>query len=136
MTDTRLSNLRVLVVDDSRLIIKLMPVMLKQLGIELVDTADNVAEAEEKIANNKYNIVFLDWQLPGKSGLVLLEECRTNPAHDNVAFVMVSGRADKAQIDKVLEAGAAEYIVKPFNATDLDGKVTKIAAWLDQHGGF
>lgn len=136
MTDPRLPKLRVLVVDDSRLIIKLMPVMLKQLGIVLVDTTDSAAEAEENIANNKYDIVFLDWQLPGKSGLTLLEECKAKPEHDKVAFVMVSGRADQVQIDKVLEAGAAEYIVKPFNATDLEGKVGKIVAWLEQNARF
>lgn len=134
--EEKLSGLRVLVVDDSRMILKLVPVMLGQLGIARVDTATQAAEAEEMIAAQNYDIVFLDGRMPGKSGLVFLEECRAKPAHQNIAFVFLSGGTDQKQIDAVLRAGAAEYIVKPFNIATLKEKMAAVTAWLEARGRF
>jgi len=132
--DARLKDLRVLLVDDSRLILKLMPVMLGQLGIVQIDSANHAGEAEEKMANQKYDIVFLDWRMPGKTGLAFFEECKVKPAYQDIAFVFVSGGTEQDQIDKVLQAGAAEYIIKPFTAAVIEEKMAKVTAWLEKRG--
>lgn len=136
MTDTRVSELKVLVVDDSRVVIKLLQVMLGNLGVRDIDVASDASEAEEKMQNKLYDVLFLDWRMSGKSGVALLEQCRGDRAYDKVAFVIVSGEAGQPYIDGAMKSGATSYIVKPFNSEVLHGHLDKVVKWLDDRGRF
>lgn len=136
MADPRIPSLSVLVVDDSRVVIKQMQRMLEQAGITKVDCAANASEASEKIGTKAYDVLFLDWYMGGKSGVALMEQYREDRAFDLVAFVIVSGESGKRFIDEAMKAGATSYIVKPFDQDTLQKQLDKIISWLEQRGRF
>src|SRR4051812_48028017 len=94
MADLNLSDLKALVVDDHIIVRRDLELFLRNMGCKHVDQAPNVAEAQKKLAAERYNIVFLDWNMPGKSGFHLLQQCRADKAFDDVAFVIVSAESD------------------------------------------
>ncbi len=136
MTDTKITGLKMLIVDDSRVLVKLLKAMLTNMGVTDIDSASDAAEAEEKMKDKRYDVLFLDWRMAGKSGVTLMEQCRADRAYDNVAFVIVSGEAGEAHIQEAMNAGATLYIVKPFNAEALRNNVDKVVAWLEERGRF
>jgi CheY-like chemotaxis protein len=93
MTDARIAALSVLIVDDSRVVIKQMTRMLERTGLTKIARAASSSEAEEKMRGTRYDILFLDWFMAGKSGVALMEQRREDRAFDSVAFVIVSGEA-------------------------------------------
>lgn len=136
MTDTRAQGLRYLIVDDSRVVIKALQQMLTDLGITNVETAASATEAEEKMASQGYDVLFLDWRMTGKSGVALMQQYREDRAYDNVAFVIVSGEDGQRYIQEALKSGATSYIVKPFKANTLADHIEKVVKWLEQRGRF
>ncbi len=136
MTDTRIPKLSMLIVDDSRVLVKLLRAMLTTIGVTDLETASSADEAEEKMKQKRYDVVFLDWRMSGKSGVTLMEQCRADRAYDKVAFVIVSGEAGEAHIQEAMNAGATLYIVKPFNAEALRNNVDKVLQWLEERGRF
>lgn len=136
MTDTRSQELKYLIVDDSRVVIKALQQMLADLGITSVETASSASEAEEKMAAQGYDVLFLDWRMTGKSGVALMQQYREDRKYDNVAFVIVSGEDGQRYIQEALKSGATSYIVKPFKANTLADHIDKVVKWLEQRGRF
>lgn len=136
MTDSRAQGLKYLIVDDSRVVIKALQQMLTDLGITNVETAASATEAEEKMASQSYDVLFLDWRMTGKSGVALMQQYREDRAYDNVAFVIVSGEDGQRYIQEALKSGATSYIVKPFKANTLADHIEKVVKWLEQRGRF
>jgi two-component system chemotaxis response regulator CheY len=106
---------KALVVDDSRAVRMLLTKTLKQLGYE-VQEASNGREALEAIeaGNSEVNLVLADWNMPEINGLDLLKRLRQNPARSSLAVVMVTTETEIEQIAEAMEAGANEYVMKPF----------------------
>ncbi len=136
MTDERAKELRYLIVDDSRVVIKALQQMLGDLGITHIETASSASEAEEKMAASGYDVLFLDWRMTGKSGVALMQQYREDRAYDNIAFVIVSGEDGQRYIQEALKSGATSYIVKPFKADILNDHIIKVVKWLEQRGRF
>ncbi len=136
MTDERAKELRYLIVDDSRVVIKALEQMMGDLGITHIDTASSATEAEEKMTATGYDVLFLDWRMTGKSGVALMQQYREDRAYDNVAFVIVSGEDGQRYIQEALKSGATSYIVKPFKADVLNDHIVKVVKWLEQRGRF
>ena len=136
MTDARALELKYLIVDDSRVVIKALQQMLTDLGITNVETASSASEAEEKMTAQAYDVLFLDWRMTGKSGVALMQQYREDRAYDNVAFVIVSGEDGQRYIQEALKSGATSYIVKPFKANTLADHIEKVVKWLEQRGRF
>ena len=136
MTDARAHELKYLIVDDSRVVIKALQQMLTDLGIANVETASSASEAEEKMTAQAYDVLFLDWRMTGKSGVALMQQYREDRAYDNVAFVIVSGEDGQRYIQEALKSGATSYIVKPFKANTLADHIEKVVKWLEQRGRF
>lgn len=130
MADMKISDMKTLVVDDHIIIRHDLEKYLKSMGCRHVDQAANADEAQKKIAGEHYNIVFLDWNMPGKSGFHLLQQCRADKAFDNVAFVIVSAESDDRYIIEALKAGATSYIVKPVSEATLQEHLAKVLAWI------
>lgn len=133
MADAKISDLKALVVDDHIIIRRDLEQFLRNMGCTHVDQAPNVAEAQAKMAAARYNIVFLDWNMPGKSGFSLLQQCRANKAYDDVAFVIVSAESEDRYIIEALRAGATSYIVKPVSAATLQEHLAKVVTWIGKH---
>jgi two-component system chemotaxis response regulator CheY len=106
---------KALVVDDSRAVRMLLVKTLSQLGYE-VEEAANGREALEIVetGNSGVKLVLADWNMPEINGLDLLKRLRQNPALSSLAVVMVTTETEIEHIAEALEAGANEYVMKPF----------------------
>jgi two-component system chemotaxis response regulator CheY len=135
MTQQHISDLKALVVDDHMIVRCDIERHLKSLGIAHVDQASNVKEATDKMADTGYNVIFLDWNMPGRSGYNLLQQCRQDSKYDTVAFVIVSAESEERYIIEALKAGATSYIVKPVSEGVLKDHVSRVVAWINQRMG-
>lgn len=106
---------KALVVDDSRAVRMLLARTLKQIGFEVQEAA-NGREALEvmEAGNSGVGLVLADWNMPEINGLDLLKQLRRNPALSSLAVVMVTTETEIEQIAEAMEAGANEYVMKPF----------------------
>ena len=106
---------KALVVDDSRAVRMLLVRTLKQLGYEVQEAA-NGREALQMMeaGNSGVKLVLVDWIMPEIDGLELLKRLRQNPALSSLAVVMVTTETEIEHIAEALEAGANEYVMKPF----------------------
>jgi two-component system chemotaxis response regulator CheY len=106
---------KALVVDDSRAIRMILSRTLTELGYEVCE-ASNGREALEVIeaGNNTVKLVLADWNMPEMNGLDLLKRLRQNPQLSSLVVVMVTTETERGQMLAALEAGANEYVMKPF----------------------
>ena len=106
---------KALVVDDSRAIRMILAKTLKELGFEVSEAA-NGREALEVIEADKtaMTLVLADWNMPEINGLDLLKRLRQNPELSSLVVVMVTTETELDQMAAALEAGANEYVMKPF----------------------
>ena len=106
---------KALVVDDSLAVRMLLTRILSDLGYE-VHAASNGREALEviEVEKNAVSLILLDWNMPEINGLDLLKRLRHSPELSSLVVVMVSAESEVDHIAAALEAGANEYIMKPF----------------------
>lgn len=126
------AQLEALILDDHLIIRQAIEKNLRDMGFTRVDTAGDAAEAQGKIAAKKYDICFVDWLLPGKSGFALMQECRQDRKFDDVAFVMVTSENDKHHMIEAIKAGATAYIIKPVTPVTFEEKMAKVLEWIDK----
>lgn len=131
MSKVRIGYLRVMIVDDSRVQRKSMHDMLQKAGFKHMDEAENATQAYEKMDALKYDVVYLDWMMPGRSGISLMEEWRADRRYDDVAIVVCSMQEDKRMIAGALRAGALNYILKPVTEEKLHRSLEEVIEWLD-----
>ena len=118
--------MRALVVDDSRAMRSIIRRHLDELGIG-VDEAGSGAEA--LFALNQIpmpDVVLLDWNMPEMNGLECLRRLRADPATANLPVMMVTTESEMAQVALALDAGANEYLMKPFDRQALLEKLLLI----------
>ena len=113
-----------LVVDDSRAIRTILSKTLRELGFEVCEAA-NGKEALEVIQAGKtaLTLILLDWNMPEMDGLELLKRLRQNPEFSSLVVVMVTAETELDHIAEALEAGANEYVMKPFTKDIIVGKL-------------
>ncbi|HXB69859.1 MAG TPA: response regulator [Candidatus Acidoferrales bacterium] len=106
---------KALVVDDSRAVRMILSKTLKELGFEVREAANGL-EALEVIAVEKtaVTLVLADWNMPEINGLELLKQLRQDPELSSLVVIMVTTETELDQMAAALEAGANEYIMKPF----------------------
>jgi two-component system chemotaxis response regulator CheY len=106
---------KALVVDDSKAIRMILGKTLKELGFGIVEAA-NGREALEVMEREKADVslVLADWNMPELNGLELLKRLRQKPELASLVIVMVTTETELSQMTAALEAGASEYIMKPF----------------------
>jgi two-component system chemotaxis response regulator CheY len=104
-----------MVVDDSRTIRMILRKILTETGYEVCE-ASNGREALQvmEAKNNAVNLVLADWNMPEMNGLDLLKQLRQNPELSALKVVMVTTEAELGHMASALEAGANEYVMKPF----------------------
>jgi len=118
--------MKALVVDDSKTMRMIVKSVLKQAGFEIVE-AKNGIEALEKIKEHKYfDLATVDWNMPEMNGLDLVKELRTNTELDNMRIMMATSEAEESRVATVMEAGANDYIMKPFQKETLADKIKQM----------
>ena len=106
---------KALVADDSRAVRMILTKTLKELGYEVCEAANGkqaleVMEAEKATVN----LVLADWNMPELNGLELLKRLRQDPELSSLVVIMVTTETELDQMATALEAGANEYVMKPF----------------------
>ena len=106
---------KVLVVDDSRTIRIIIRRILIELGYEVCEAANGI-EALKVLATEKtaVKLVLADWNMPEMNGLELVKSLRQNREFDSLKVLMVTTETEMGQMASALEAGADEYVMKPF----------------------
>lgn len=118
-----LAGVRVLVVDDISLMRNILKTTLRGFGFDQFDDAANGEEAVTRFRTTKYGMVFLDIDMPGKSGLEALSEIRNYDAE--VFVVIVSAHSSAENVKHALKLGADGFIVKPYAAQKVAQLVAK-----------
>ena len=127
MIDT---SLKVLVVDDMSTMRRIVKNVLKQIGFTDMVEAENGQDAlnKLKVGDNGIGFVVSDWNMPVMLGIDLLRAVRADPDLKHLPFLMVTAEAQKDNIIEAVQAGVSNYVVKPFTAEALQGKLEKIFA--------
>jgi two-component system chemotaxis response regulator CheY len=115
-----------MVVDDSRAMRMLMGRLLKDIGYEVAEAGDGsqaLDSLRERLAANPVQLALVDWNMPEMSGIELVEAVRADPAFAGLRIVMVTTETELSQVMRALEAGADEYLMKPFTRDDVVGKL-------------
>lgn len=119
-------SMPVLVVDDYKTMVRIIRNLLKQLGFQNIDDAADGAEALDKMKTNKYGLVISDWNMEPMTGYELLCEVRADDKLKKTPFIMVTAESKTENVVAAKRAGVNNYIVKPFNAQTLKGKITAV----------
>jgi two-component system, chemotaxis family, chemotaxis protein CheY len=110
-----------LVVDDSRVIRKVARRILEDIGFEIAEAADGT-EALAWCRAMMPEAVLLDWNMPLMNGIDFLRQLRKEPGGDAPVVVFCTVESDPDHIREALDAGAAEYIMKPFDGDIIEAK--------------
>ncbi|MDR7343777.1 two-component system chemotaxis response regulator CheY [Pantoea alhagi] len=119
-------NLRFLVVDDFATMRRIVRNLLKDLGYQNVEEAEDGNDAMSKLQLSPFDFVISDWNMPNMDGLELLNVIRKDERFKDMPVLMVTAEAKKENIIAAAQAGASGYVVKPFTAAILEEKLTKI----------
>ncbi len=114
-----------LVVDDSRVIRKVARRILEDLGFEIAEAADGM-EALAWCRAAMPDAILLDWNMPVMGGLEFLRKLRAEPGGDAPVVIFCTVENDLAHIEEALEAGADEYIMKPFDGDIIESKFAEV----------
>ena len=118
--------MQAIVVDDSRAMRMLMGRLLKDVGFDVDEAGDGrqaLDRLRERLAEDPVQLALVDWNMPEMSGIELVEAVRSDPAFAALRIVMVTTETELSQVMKALEAGADEYLMKPFTRDDVVGKL-------------
>jgi two-component system chemotaxis response regulator CheY len=105
---------RALVVDDSRTIRSILSKKLSQLGFRVSEAENGQVALDTLRALPPVSLVLVDWNMPVMNGLEFVKAARTEPAWNEVTIVMVTTETETSQMLAALDAGANDYIMKPF----------------------
>lgn len=125
-------SIKILVVDDFPTMRRIVRNLLKELGFENVDEAEDGQVALDKLRGGSFEFVVSDWNMPNLDGLEMLKQIRADPAMAKLPVLMVTAEAKKENIVAAAQAGASGYVVKPFTAATLEEKLNKIFEKLGQ----
>ena len=115
----------VLVVEDESAIAELISINLRHAGFD-VTIASTAAQAQLEVNRVLPDLVLLDWMLPGQSGVLLAKQWRADPRTRELPLIMLTARAEET--DKIigLDAGADDYLTKPFSTNELMARIRAV----------
>ena len=119
-------NMHILIVDDYKTMLRIIRNLLKQLGFNNVDEAIDGSSALAKLRDKDFGLVISDWNMEPMSGLQLLKEVRADVKLKEIPFIMITAESKSENVIAAKEAGVSNYIVKPFNAATLKGKLSTV----------
>ncbi len=124
--DQKLSNLKVLVVDDELVIRSMIEYSLQAMSIKDITLAVDGAKAFDilETAATPFDLVICDWMMPVMDGINFVKKVRA--MEYNTKILMLTGKATADAVREAISAGANSYVVKPFTADDLYGKIRTV----------
>ncbi|MBY5921284.1 chemotaxis response regulator CheY [Ferrimonas balearica] len=119
-------NMKILIVDDFSTMRRIIKNLLRDLGFNNTQEADDGSTALPMLQNGDFDFVVTDWNMPGMQGIDLLRAIRADDNLKHLPVLMVTAEAKREQIVTAAQAGVNGYIVKPFTAATLKEKLDKI----------
>jgi two-component system chemotaxis response regulator CheY len=123
-------DLRFLVVDDFATMRRIVRGLLKDMGCNRVEEAEDGAAALQMLRSQPFDFVVSDVNMPNMNGFELLKSIRADAALKHLPVLMVTAEARKEDILLAAQSGASSYIVKPFTKATLEEKIVKIVQKL------
>lgn len=120
--------MRALVIDDSRAMRMIIRTALQDLGYTCEEAADGKEALGVLQESGPFDIALVDWNMPVLNGLEFVKAVRQGHAHDAMKLMMVTTEVETSQVCKALEAGANEYLMKPFTKDVLKDKLQMLVA--------
>jgi two-component system chemotaxis response regulator CheY len=127
-----MAGLKILVVDDSPTMRRIIIGQLNQAGFFDVGEAEDGMHGLEELERNSYNFVLTDWNMPHMDGLQFVKEVRTREKFKSLPILVVTTRNSKEDVVKAIKEGANNYVVKPFGPSTLSEKITKVLQAVGQ----
>ena len=121
-------NMKILIVDDFSTMRRIIRNLLKEIGYNNADEAEDGQVALAKLKAEPFDFVVSDLNMPNMNGFELLHAVRADPALASLPVLLVTAEAKKEDIITAAQAGASGYIVKPFTKATLEEKLNKIIA--------
>lgn len=115
--------MKAMVVDDSRATRTILKRALVREGFEVVEAGDGRQALDLLEASGPCDLALVDWNMPIMTGFELVQEVRARPAFARMAIMMVTTETESSQIERALDAGANEYVMKPFTEEMLREKL-------------
>lgn len=115
--------MKILLIEDHPDSRKNLQRLIERRGHEVV-ALGSAEEAEPILARETFPFLILDWMLPGKSGVDLCRQLRAQPNGDEMFILLVTARADTADLEQALEAGANDYLTKPLDLGRLNVRIS------------
>ncbi len=116
-------SLKVLVVDDSSTMRKIILRSLAAVGVPTAIEASDGAEALARFQQEPFDLVLTDWNMPHMNGLELIQTIRQT--NTQTPIIMITTEAEKTRVVSAIQAGCNDYLVKPFTADTLREKLSK-----------
>jgi two-component system, chemotaxis family, chemotaxis protein CheY len=109
------TNMKALVVDDSRAMRAILGRHLRELGFEVHEAKSGVDALMVLSRVGKADLAMVDWNMPEMDGFEFLQRVRSESEYDSMRVMMVTTESEMSQVEVALEAGANEYLMKPFD---------------------
>ena len=125
-------KMKIMVVDDFSTMRRIVKNVLKQLGFENIEEAEDGAQALAKLKTGGFGFMVSDWNMPNMDGLDLLKAVRKDPDLKGLPVLMVTAEAEKDKVVTAIQAGVNNYVVKPFTAEVFKEKMDRIFEKLEK----
>lgn len=117
--------MKILLVDDAATMLEMTRQILLDLGYDNVATATSGNLALEAIADGGFNLMLLDWHMPGLTGMDVVRAVKANDQLKNIYVIMLTAETHPRSIDACLQSGADDYLIKPIKIDVLEEKLKK-----------
>lgn len=121
-----MENLKVLLVDDSGAMQKMIKMALSKIGINNVDTALNGVEGMESLKGSTPDLILSDWNMPEMNGFQFVTAVRADANLKNIPILMLTTVNTKDEVIQIMKAGANDFLNKPFTPEALKDKIIKV----------
>ncbi len=118
--------MRAMVIDDSRAMRTILGKMLKEIGFETTDAVNGKVALDALRASGPVDLALVDWNMPEMNGYEFILALRADHTFDSMRVMMVTTEADMGNVTKALEAGANEYLMKPFTKEAVTEKLSML----------
>jgi two-component system chemotaxis response regulator CheY len=125
------ADTRFLIVDDTKTIRSLLKEILKNIGYKKIDEAEDGSQAldmmkREAQSDKPYGFIICDWNMPGLTGIELLEVRNSDLRFQKVPFLMVTIESEREYVLKAVAMGVSDFVVKPFSEATVRSKMESI----------
>jgi two-component system chemotaxis response regulator CheY len=115
--------MKALVVDDSRAMRSILKRALTMEGFEVAEAGDGRLALDVLEQFGAVDLALVDWNMPNMNGYELIQQVRARPSFNSMAIMMVTTESELSQVQRALDAGANEYVMKPFTEEILKDKL-------------